>query len=116
MDRNISSPTFFTSLKGNYVFVVIILDEDQVGKCSFWLIFRKILCKEFLTIVDAVNFTTGMLTNAYGFWLGTVRRIRDRGRGMYLERSGRGSNRELRQDIEVSVDYPGMELVRRFSR
>jgi hypothetical protein len=94
MDRNISSPTFFTSLKGNYVFVVIFLDKDRIGERSFWLIFREILYEEFLTMVDVVNFTMGMLTNTYGFWLSTVRRIRDRRRGMRLKRSGWGSNRE----------------------
>jgi hypothetical protein len=99
MDRNISSPTFFTLLKGNYVFVIIFLNKDRIGERSFWLIFREILYEEFSTMVDVVNFTMGMLTNTYGFWLGTVRRIRDRGRGMHLERSGWGSNREWRWKV-----------------
>jgi hypothetical protein len=67
MDRNISSPTLFTSLKGNYVFIIIFLDKDQIGERSFWLIFREILYEEFLVMVEAVNFAMGMLTNMYGF-------------------------------------------------
>jgi hypothetical protein len=84
MDCNNSSPTFFTSLKGNYVFVVIILNEDRVSERSFGLIFRKVLCKEFSTMVDAVNFAMDMLTNMCRFQFGTMRGMRDRGRGMRL--------------------------------
>jgi hypothetical protein len=95
MDHNISSPTFFTSLKGNYVFVVIILNKDWIGEHSFWLIFREILYEEFLTIVDVVNFTSGMLTNAYRFWFGAVREIRGQSRSLCFGRSMRGSYGKL---------------------
>jgi hypothetical protein len=33
-------------------------------------------------MVDTVNFAAGMLSNAYRFWFGTMRGMRDRGRGM----------------------------------
>jgi hypothetical protein len=82
MDCNISSPTFFTSLKESYIFVVIVLDEDRVSERSFRLIFRKVLCEEFSTMVNVVYFAMGMLADVYVFWFDAVRGIRDWGRGM----------------------------------
>jgi hypothetical protein len=63
-------------------------------------------------MVDAVNFTMGMLTNTYGFQLGTVRGMRDRERGMHFWRSVWRPDRETGGYIKVGINDPLVQLVR----
>jgi hypothetical protein len=64
-------------------------------------------------VVDTVNFTLGVLTNSYWFWFGTVRSMRDRGRGMCFWRSMWRSDRKTRGYVEIGIDDPLVKLVRR---
>jgi hypothetical protein len=63
-------------------------------------------------MVDMVDFTSGVLTNLYWFWLGTVRRIRDGGRGMCFRRSMWRSDRKTRGYVEIGIYDPLVQLVR----
>jgi hypothetical protein len=63
-------------------------------------------------MVDMVDFTMGVLTNSYRFWFGTVRRMRDGGRGMCFQRSMWQSDRKTRGYVKIDIYDPLIQLVR----
>jgi hypothetical protein len=63
-------------------------------------------------MIDTVNFALGVWTNLYWFWFGTVRRMRDGGRGMCFQRSMWQSDREARGYVKIGIYDLLVQLVR----